>query len=77
MAILAYFEKAAEDPRMIRYRWGDSPTELERELVMEKETSRLLPGDEPPTIQLMAAARKIHRLKRDTGLWPERGMTAS
>lgn len=77
MAILAYFEKAAEDPRMIRYRWGGSPTALDRELVMEKETARLLPSDQPPTIQLMATASKIYRLKRDTGQWPVRGMTAS
>lgn len=77
MAILAYFEKAAEDPRMIRYRWGDSPDDLDRELVMEKEPARLLPGAEPATIQQRAAVGKICRLKRDTGVWPERGMTAS
>lgn len=77
MAILAYFEKAAEDPRMIRYRWGGSPDDLDRELVIEKATARLLPGGTPPTIQQMAAVGKIHRLRRDTGVWPERGMTAS
>lgn len=77
MAILAYFQKAGEDSRTIRYRWGGAPDEMDRELVMEKATETLLPGLEPPTIQLMATARKIYKLKSTTGTWPEQGMTAS
>ena len=77
MAILAYFEKAGEDPRTIRYRWGGRPDELDRELVLEKATARLLPGEEEPTIQLMAVARKVYSLKESGGDWPEQGMTAS
>jgi hypothetical protein len=77
VAILAYFQKTGEDPRMIRYRWGGDPDTMDRELVMEKATARLLPGDEPPTVQQMAAVRKIYTLKERTGVWPEQGMTAS
>lgn len=77
MAILAYFEMAGEDPRMIRYRWGSAPDAMDQELVLEKATARLLPGQAPPTIQQMAAVRKIFTLRERAGTWPQRGVTAS
>ena len=77
MAILAYFEKTAEDPATVSYRWGDGPDQLDRELVMDKATSRPVPGDQDPTIQYMAVVRKVFALRETSGRWPERGMTAS
>jgi hypothetical protein len=77
MAILAYFAKAAEDSRTVRYRWGGRPEAMDGELTLLKDEARLLEPAETPTIQLMAAARKIVALKMRDGTWPDQGMTAS
>jgi hypothetical protein len=77
VAILAYFEKTGEDHREVSYRFGDSPDFLNREVVLEKESRRLIPGTDELTIQLMAVARKIVALEMTSGNWPDKGMTAS
>ena len=77
MAILAYFEKASEDSRTVRYRWGSSPDTMDKDLILLKDVGRLLEPVEPATVQFMATARKIVALKTREGSWPERGMTAS
>ena len=77
MAILAYFEKTAEGPATVSYRWGDSPEELDRELVIDKASSDPLPGALEPTIQYRAVARKVIALRESSGRWPEQGMTFS
>lgn len=77
MAVLAYFHKISEQDGTVAYRVGSSPEDLSKVLSLDTETRRVLPGDDPVTHQLLAAARKIVRLQTEAGTWPEKGMTAS
>ncbi|GAA2389519.1 hypothetical protein GCM10010420_11530 [Streptomyces glaucosporus] len=77
MAILVYFDKLSEDGSRVRYAFGGSPGELDRLLTVDKETREAEADDHRPDFAFRATVRRIARLHRTSGTWPDRGMIAS
>lgn len=77
MAISLVFLRTREDDSQLEYAFGESPTSLDRYLVIDKQTKKSWPTDDQQDLHFHAAAGKIFRLENRDGTWPERGWVQS
>jgi hypothetical protein len=77
MAISQVFLRTREDDSQVEYAFGDSPTSLDRHLVIDKQTRESQPTDDLRNLDFRATAGKIFRLESRDGTWPERGWVQS
>lgn len=75
MAVLIYFKKAHEDHTTVEYTFGYP--ELNRSLVIAKETQDAQPSDGNADHSFAAVAYKILSARRNDQAWPEAGSYAA
>ncbi|WP_031510626.1 hypothetical protein [Streptomyces megasporus] len=77
MAVLVYFDKLSEEGTSVRYVFGEDFEEMTRCLTIDKETRRSSPDDQNVDHLFLKAFWKISSIHDESGVWPERGMSAS
>ncbi|MCF3177931.1 hypothetical protein IPZ61_32035 [Streptomyces sioyaensis] len=77
MAALVHFKKLSEDGNAIVYSFGDDPSDMARNLTMDRRTRRSQPDDENVDHTFLKASRKINAMYDTAHEWPTRGMSAS
>ncbi len=75
MAVLIYFRKAQEDHATVEYTFGYP--DMNRRLLIEKETQEARPADGNADHSFAAVAFKILTVRRNDQDWPEAGSYAA
>jgi hypothetical protein len=75
MAVLIYFQKAQEDATTVEYAFGYP--EMNRSLVIEKETQQAHPSDGTTDTTFAAVVYKILATRAGADEWPEAGSYAA
>jgi hypothetical protein len=75
VAVLIYFKKAREDHATVEYTFGYP--DMNRSLVIEKQTQEAQPSDGDPDHTFAAVAFKILTARRADQDWPEAGSYAA
>ncbi|MFD7669154.1 hypothetical protein [Streptomyces sp. NPDC059788] len=77
MASLVYFKKLSEDSDSVVYSFGGDPSQMVRQLTMDRNTHRPQPDEEGVDYLFLKASYKIAAMYNERNEWPERGMSAS
>ncbi|TCO59709.1 hypothetical protein [Actinocrispum wychmicini] len=77
MALLVFYRRVRDDQDEVEYSFGGTADNLDRHLVIEKESKQIRVLDDRNEGLARAAAGMIFRRFRTDGAWPERGVVQS